>query len=56
MGYDAEKGFVSTNVDPSWLRFVDQLEKEGVDKATIEQNMAFAELRNAHHAADPERR
>ena len=25
-------------------------------RPTIEQNMAFAELRNTHHAADPERR
>ena len=41
MGYDAEKGFTSTNVDPSWTAFLGQLESQGVDKSMIDQNMEF---------------
>ena len=41
MGYDAEKGFVSSGIDPSWLSFLNQLEKHGVDRKDIEDNMDF---------------
>ncbi|KIM80148.1 hypothetical protein PILCRDRAFT_98005 [Piloderma croceum F 1598] len=41
MGYDAEKGFTSTNVDPSWTAFLGQLESQGVDKNLINENMDF---------------
>ena len=41
MGYDADKGFTSTNVDPSWEALLSSLEKLGVDKETAAQNMDF---------------
>ncbi|KAF9788439.1 actin regulatory protein [Thelephora terrestris] len=41
MGYDSEKGFTSTNVDPSWTAFLSGLESSGVAKEVIEQNMDF---------------
>ncbi|KAI0072482.1 WH1-domain-containing protein, partial [Panus rudis PR-1116 ss-1] len=41
MGYDAEKGFVSTNVDPSWQQLLAGLEESGVDRHLIEENMDF---------------
>ena len=41
MGYDAEKGFTSTNVDPTWTNFIQQLEGQGVARELIEQNMDF---------------
>ncbi|KAH7922551.1 WH1-domain-containing protein, partial [Leucogyrophana mollusca] len=41
MGFDAEKGFTSTNVDPSWTAFLGQLESHGIDKGLIEGNMDF---------------
>ena len=39
MSYDAEKGFMSSGVDPSWLAFFDL--QAGVDEAVIAQNMDF---------------
>ncbi|KDQ53834.1 hypothetical protein JAAARDRAFT_136440, partial [Jaapia argillacea MUCL 33604] len=41
MGYDADKGFTSTNVDPSWMAFLDGLASHGIDKSLIENNMDF---------------
>ena len=41
MGYDAEKGFTSSGVDPSWLAFLGDLQAHGVDEAVIAQNMDF---------------
>lgn len=32
MGYDAERGFVSTGVDPSWKVLLGDLEAHGVDE------------------------
>ncbi|KAI0087205.1 hypothetical protein BDY19DRAFT_856489, partial [Irpex rosettiformis] len=41
MGYDAEKGFTSTNVDPSWQALLSSLEEFGIDKETAASNMEF---------------
>ncbi|TRM59012.1 hypothetical protein BD626DRAFT_409712 [Schizophyllum amplum] len=41
MGYDAEKGFTSKGVDPSWTTFLGQLEGSGVDRETIAREMDF---------------
>ncbi|KAL0562356.1 hypothetical protein V5O48_019731, partial [Marasmius crinis-equi] len=41
MGYDADAGFTSTGVDPSWKQLLTQLENSGIDKATIEKEMSF---------------
>ncbi|KAI0717345.1 hypothetical protein C8T65DRAFT_528570, partial [Cerioporus squamosus] len=41
MGYDAEKGFTSTNVDPSWEAFLTNLEGQGVSRDVLMQNMDF---------------
>ena len=41
MGYDAEKGFISDNVDPSWLALMEQLEQHGIDRSLIAENMDF---------------
>ncbi|KAJ4476291.1 hypothetical protein C8R41DRAFT_897235 [Lentinula lateritia] len=39
MGYDADKGFTSRNVDPSWTTIVGNLEEKGIDKETIEKEI-----------------
>ncbi|KAI0761866.1 hypothetical protein BC629DRAFT_987277 [Irpex lacteus] len=41
MGYDADKGFTSTNVDPSWEALLTSLESMGIDKETAANNMDF---------------
>ncbi|KAI0700298.1 hypothetical protein BC835DRAFT_1451484 [Cytidiella melzeri] len=41
MGYDAESGFTSTNVDPSWQALLTSLESMGVDKETAAKEMDF---------------
>ncbi|KNZ75963.1 Wiskott-Aldrich syndrome like protein [Termitomyces sp. J132] len=35
MGYDAEKGFTSTGVDPSWTALLTNLENSGLSKETV---------------------
>ncbi|EPQ51220.1 WH1-domain-containing protein, partial [Gloeophyllum trabeum ATCC 11539] len=53
MGYDSEKGFTSSNVDPSWMAFLDQLQSMGVDKSVIEHDMEFIQnfVRDAQNNA-----
>ena len=41
MSYDAEKGFKSCGVDPSWTALLDDLKARGVDEAVIADNMDF---------------
>lgn len=41
MGYDAEKGFSSSGVDPSWQVLLEQLSMRGISEADIKQNEAF---------------
>src|SRR5216683_1390844 len=41
MGFDAEKGFTSTGVDPSWIAFLGDLQSHGIDEAVIAENMDF---------------
>ncbi|KAI0360643.1 WH1-domain-containing protein, partial [Trametes cingulata] len=41
MGYDPDKGFTSTNVDPSWEAFLGNLEGQGISREVLEQNMDF---------------
>ncbi|EIW55680.1 WH1-domain-containing protein, partial [Trametes versicolor FP-101664 SS1] len=41
MGYDADTGFTSTNVDPSWEAFLGNLEGQGVSREVLMQNMDF---------------
>ncbi|OAX43455.1 WH1-domain-containing protein, partial [Rhizopogon vinicolor AM-OR11-026] len=41
MGYDAEKGFTTTNVDPSWSAFLTDLEGHGVSREVIENDAEF---------------
>ncbi|TFK50452.1 WH1-domain-containing protein, partial [Heliocybe sulcata] len=41
MGYDDQNGFTSTNVDPSWMSFLDQLQSMGIDRNVIENDMDF---------------
>ncbi|TFY79128.1 hypothetical protein EWM64_g4885, partial [Hericium alpestre] len=55
MGYDNQKGFTSTGVDPSWTTFLTDLERHGVDSGTIQQNMEFIKgfVRDAQKAPIP---
>ncbi|KAH9923513.1 uncharacterized protein B0H18DRAFT_836207, partial [Fomitopsis serialis] len=55
MGYDAEKGFTSTNVDPSWTSFLQQLESQGIAREMIDSNMDFIKdfVRDAQKAPPP---
>ncbi|KAI0057123.1 PH domain-like protein, partial [Artomyces pyxidatus] len=41
MGYDANSGFTSTNVDPSWTAFLGDLQGHGISSDVIEGNMDF---------------
>ena len=41
MGYDAEKGFTSSGVDPSWIAFLGDLQAYDVDEAVIAHNIDF---------------
>ncbi|GJN93312.1 hypothetical protein Rhopal_006359-T1 [Rhodotorula paludigena] len=41
MGFDAEQGFSTRNIDPSWERLFQQLEGQGISRAQIEQNEHF---------------
>ncbi|KAG6859948.1 hypothetical protein C0995_001418, partial [Termitomyces sp. Mi166 len=41
LGYDAEKGFTSRGIDPSWTTFLASLEAGGVSKEVTEKNMDF---------------
>ncbi|KAJ3753703.1 hypothetical protein EV360DRAFT_53006 [Lentinula raphanica] len=41
MGYDADKGFTSRNVDPSWTTLLGNLEEKGFDQAMLEREMEF---------------
>lgn len=41
MGYDAEKGFSSTGVDPSWQILLEQLTMRGVSESDIKNNESF---------------
>ncbi|KAL1407344.1 hypothetical protein Q8F55_006766 [Vanrija albida] len=41
MGYDAEKGFSSSGVDPSWQVLLEQLSMKGISKKDIENNEDF---------------
>jgi hypothetical protein len=36
MGFDTEKGFSSTNVDPSWERLLGQLESQGISRVRLD--------------------
>lgn len=35
MGFDAEKGFSSSGVDPSWERLLGQLESQGISRVSL---------------------
>ena len=49
MGYDADKGFTSTGVDPSWDALLKSLEAHGVDQSMIAGDMDFIkEIGRAH--------
>ena len=41
MGYDSEKGFSSTGVDPSWQKLLEQLAAKGVSAKDIRKNEQF---------------
>lgn len=41
MGYDNEKGFSSSGVDPSWQVLLDQLGMKGVSPKQIAKNEQF---------------
>lgn len=42
MGFDAEKGFSSNNVDPSWERLLTQLESQGISRVSERIICTFA--------------
>ncbi|KAL4242606.1 hypothetical protein ABKN59_011136, partial [Abortiporus biennis] len=55
MGFDSEKGFTSTNVDPSWQALLTSLESQGVDRSVLENNMDFIKdfVRDAQQKGPP---
>ncbi|KAG1883872.1 actin regulatory protein [Suillus subluteus] len=55
MGYDPEKGFNSTNIDPSWTAFLNELEGSGVSREVINQDMDFIKdfIRDAQNRPQP---
>lgn len=52
MGYDNEKGFSSSNVDPSWLSLMGNLENMGIDRSLLEREEKFIKtfVRDAQNA------
>ncbi|THH29907.1 hypothetical protein EUX98_g4278, partial [Antrodiella citrinella] len=60
MGYDADKGFTSTNVDPSWQSILNGLQDHGVDSAILAKDQDFIKdfIRNAQsqEAAAPKKK
>jgi len=41
MGYEADTGWSSEGVDPSWVALLKDLEGEGVSRQSIEQEMEY---------------
>ena len=41
MGYDSEKGFSSSGVDPTWQKLLEQLAAKGVSAKDIQNNEKF---------------
>ena len=41
MGYDSEKGFSSSGVDPSWQALLEQLSQKGFSERDIRKNEQF---------------
>ncbi|KAH7890447.1 hypothetical protein F5I97DRAFT_1798685 [Phlebopus sp. FC_14] len=41
IGFDEEKGLVSSNVDPSWITLINDLASHGVSNELIEENKEF---------------
>ncbi|KAG1764267.1 hypothetical protein EV702DRAFT_923998, partial [Suillus placidus] len=41
MGVDTEKGFTSSNIDPSWISILNELEGSGVSREVIDKDMDF---------------
>lgn len=41
MGFDSEKGFSSTGVDPSWQKLLEQLTQKGFSEKDIKKNEKF---------------
>jgi len=41
MGYDSEKGFSSSGVDPSWQALLEQLSAKGFSERDIRNNEQF---------------
>lgn len=43
MGFDSEKGFSSSGVDPSWQVLLEQLSRQGISPRQIQKNQKFIE-------------
>jgi len=41
MGYDSEKGFSSSGVDPSWQALLEQLSQKGFSQRDLQNNEQF---------------
>ncbi|BGP51144.1 hypothetical protein JCM10450v2_007073 [Rhodotorula kratochvilovae] len=41
MGFDAQEGFSTRNIDPTWERLFQQLEGQGISRSQIEKNEHF---------------
>ncbi|KAF8554473.1 hypothetical protein OG21DRAFT_1508912 [Imleria badia] len=54
VGYDEEKGFISNNVDDSWLSLVRNLQGRGITAEVIEENKKFIQdfVRKAQQTED----
>ena len=55
VGYEVEKGFTTSGVDPSWLAFLGDLQKHGISEDVIEENMDFIKrfVRDAQKSEAP---
>ncbi len=43
MGFDSEKGFSSSGVDPSWQNLLESLTSKGISPRQIQKNQKFIE-------------
>lgn len=48
MGYDSNKGFSSTGVDPSWERLLGQLESQGISRVRVFSTSSTSSLPYSH--------
>ncbi|KXN82939.1 hypothetical protein AN958_02022 [Leucoagaricus sp. SymC.cos] len=56
MGYDADTGFSSKGIDPSWLALLENLEGKGISREVIAKEMDFIKTFVGHNQDAPKKK